>query len=177
MSSKSPLSAAKSSALSADGGRKRAAAHGREGNGKNGNGKAQKTAFSERDKKTLRDLVSLADRIVAAAQRSPRIVRLPSARSAETTPGKATAPAEAVSTHPTVRQLPATALNAGLAKPWQVLGRPMAAGVLAASLVLGVLIGNLSTVSPQLLPAFAEVIGFTDRDDLVRIALSEEVML
>jgi hypothetical protein len=120
---------------------------------------------------------ALADRIVAAAQRSPRIVRLPSLqRAAEPASAEVAAPVE-VSAHPLVRQLPATAVTAGPSKPWQVLSRPMAAGVLAASLVLGVLIGNLSTVSPQLLPALAEVIGFTDRDDLVRIALSEEVML
>jgi hypothetical protein len=120
----------------------------------------------------------LADRIVAAAQRSPRIVRLPGVqRTAEAAPAEAPAPVEGVTAHPTVRQLPVTAVDAGPTKPWHVLSRPMAAGVLAASLVLGVLIGNLSTVSHQLLPALAEVIGFTDRDDLVRIALSEEVML
>jgi hypothetical protein len=121
---------------------------------------------------------ALADRIVAAAQRSPRIVRLPSAqRAAEPAPGDAAAPVEVVSAHPTVRRLPATAVAAGQSRPWQVFSRPIAAGVLAASLVLGVLLGNLSTVSPQLLPALAEVVGFIDRDDLVRIALSEEVML
>jgi hypothetical protein len=50
-----------------------------------------------------------------------------------------------------------------------------AAGVLAASLIVGVLIGNAS-LPPQVLPALAEMAGFApDRADLVRIALFEEV--
>jgi hypothetical protein len=108
---------------------------------------------------------ALTERIVAAAQRSPRIVRLPIVpRVAE----EASA-GEAAS-------LPAPAVGRDRQRT-RLFSRQMgAAGVLAASLVVGVLIGNAS-LPPQLLPALAEMAGFTvDRDDLVRIALSEEVM-
>jgi hypothetical protein len=124
---------------------------------------------------------ALADRIVAAAQRSPRIVRLPGAqRVAE----DASAEEEAASGSPRAAAganaavVFAPAVAAGRGGRWGLLSRPTgAAGVLAASLVMGILIGNLNSLSPQLLPALAEMVGFTDRDDLVRIALSDEVTL
>jgi hypothetical protein len=108
---------------------------------------------------------ALAERIVAAAQRSPRIVRLPVApRVAE----EASAGEAAV--------LPAPAVGHGHRR-LRLFSRQMgAAGVLAASLMVGVVIGNAG-LPAQLLPALADMAGFTaDRDDLVRIALSEEVM-
>lgn len=108
---------------------------------------------------------ALAERIVAAAQRSPRIVRLPIVpRVAEEASAGEAAP------------LPAPAVGHGRGR-LRLFSRQMGAvGVLAASLVVGVVIGNAS-LPPQLLPALAEMAGFAaDRDDLVRIALSEEVM-
>jgi hypothetical protein len=50
-----------------------------------------------------------------------------------------------------------------------------AVGLLAASLAIGVVIGH-SNLSPQLLPALADITGLADHDDLVQIALSDEVM-
>jgi hypothetical protein len=108
--------------------------------------------------------VALVARIVAAAQRSPRIVPLPGAQPV----GKEAGPGKAA---------PRLAAPVGRGR-WQprLPSRQMgAAGVLAASLVMGVLIGNAG-LPPQVLPALAEMAGFAaDRDDLVRIALSEEV--
>ena len=108
---------------------------------------------------------ALAERIVAAAQRSPRIVRLPIApRVADEGSADEAVPSSAPAVGHDRRRL-------------RLFSRPMgAAGVLAASLVVGVVIGNAS-LPPQLLPALAELAGLAaDRDDLVRIALSEEVM-
>jgi hypothetical protein len=120
---------------------------------------------------------ALAERIVAAAQRSPRIVRLPNAQRLDATTAEEAARDEAAPGSPVALRVPQAA-SAGLGGRRRLLSRPMgAAGVLAASLVLGVLIGSGSSLPPQLLPALAEMAGFTDRDDLVKIALSEEITL
>jgi hypothetical protein len=121
---------------------------------------------------------ALAERIVAAAQRSPRIVRLPSAqRLSEETSAEEAAHDDAAPGRSVVPRVPAAA-SAGRGGRRGLLSRPMgAAGILAASLVLGVLIGSGNSLPPQLLPALAEMAGFGDRDDLVRIALSEEITL
>ncbi len=114
---------------------------------------------------------ALAERIIAAAQRSPRIVKLPSARRA------AVDTEEAQPVRPNV-----SAREGGggwESAPWRAwqLGREVAAaGLLAASLVMGVVIGNTSLPS-QLLPGLSDMAGLgLDRDDLVKVALSDEVM-
>jgi hypothetical protein len=111
--------------------------------------------------------VALAERIVVAAQRSPRIVPPPSAQRAaeEASPGEA-APRGAAHL-----QAPAAAHGRVL----RLFSRQMgAAGVLAASLVVGVVIGS-SSLPPQLLPALADMAGLgPDRDSLVKIALYDE---
>ncbi|HEX5958756.1 MAG TPA: hypothetical protein VFY92_08895 [Hyphomicrobiaceae bacterium] len=114
---------------------------------------------------------ALAERIIAAAQRSPRVVRLPGARPT---------PADAAQAQPVGP--PVSAQNDGGRQeraPWRAWwhGREVAAaGLLAASLVMGVVIGNTSLPS-QLLPGLSDMAGLiSDRDDLVKVALSDEVM-
>jgi len=107
----------------------------------------------------------LAERIVAAAQRSPRIVRLPgSARAAATR----SAPAE-------VAAGPDAAGHGH--RRLRLFSRELGAiGFLAASLAFGVLIGN-SSLPPQLLPALVDMAGLaSNRNGLVQIALNDEVM-
>lgn len=114
---------------------------------------------------TVQVEAALAERIVAAAQRSPRIVRLPGTQRI----GKEASPDEAA-------PLPAPAVGHGRGR-LRLSSRQMgAAGVLAASLVVGVLIGNAS-LPPQMLPALADLAGLgPGRDSLVKIALYEEDM-
>jgi hypothetical protein len=59
----------------------------------------------------------------------------------------------------------------------RLLSREMGAvGLLAASLVMGVVIGS-SSLPARILPALTDMTGIAaDRDDLIRIALYEEVM-
>jgi hypothetical protein len=113
---------------------------------------------------------ALAERIVAAAQRSPRIVRLPSAqRVAEEASGGDAHPREAA-------RLPAKVVARGRWRARLVSREVGAAGLLAASLVMGVVIGN-SSLPPQLLPALADMAGLgPDRDSLVKIAIYDEDM-
>jgi hypothetical protein len=113
--------------------------------------------------------VALAERIVAAAQRSPRIVRLPDAQQAaeEGPPGRVPL-REAAS--------PATSVAPGRWRSRLFSREVGAAGLLAASLMMGVAIGN-SSLPPQLLPALADLAGLgPGRDSLVKIALYEEDM-
>jgi hypothetical protein len=95
---------------------------------------------------------ALADRIVAAAQRSPRIVKLGGAR-----PAEPAAPAAA-----RARRLPLRFSSANVG----------AAALLVASLMIGVVIGRTDLLQ-QLLPGFA---GMADSapNDLRRIALADE---
>jgi hypothetical protein len=59
-------------------------------------------------------------------------------------------------------------------RPGLVMREAGAVGLLAASLVLGVVIGR-SGLPPQLLPALADIAGLGG-DSLMQIALSDEVM-
>jgi hypothetical protein len=108
---------------------------------------------------------ALAERIVAAAQRSPRMVKLPdSAPAAAGAPGRSAA------------MVPAVAVGKRRPAAWpRLLSRQAGAvGLLVASLVVGVLIGH-SKLPPEVLPALADMAGLSS-DDLVQIALSDEVM-
>src|SRR5262245_52400942 len=106
---------------------------------------------------------ALAERIVAAAQRSPRIVKLEDAR--PVAPGASPVQGAAV---PPV----ATASNR---RSWLLRKEARALGLLAASLVIGVVLGN-SELTPQLLPELADIAGLTsDSGGLVQVALSDEV--
>lgn len=113
--------------------------------------------------------LALAERIITAAQRSPRIVKLPpgEAVAARATPAKA---------RPAVSGPAAT--GRGRRRP-RLFSREAAGaiGFLAASLVFGVAIGN-SSLPPQLLPGLADMTDFAadDGNGLVQIALSDEVM-
>ena len=112
---------------------------------------------------------ALAERIVVAALRSPRMVKLPPSSEA------AAGPAEPV-------QAAAVPSAAGRSLPGlggrrlRLLSREAGAvGFLAASLVIGVVIGN-SSLPPEILPALADIAGLSsDGDELVQIALSDEV--
>lgn len=116
---------------------------------------------------------AVAERIVAAAQRSPRVVPLSGAhRLAEAaSPGDA-ALLLASTAGPSRRRQ--QSLSSSRWRP-RLLSREMgAAGLLAASLAMGVVIGN-STLPPQLLPALADMAGLgPSRDSLVKIAMFEE---
>jgi hypothetical protein len=102
---------------------------------------------------------ALAERIVAAAQRSPRMVKLP--RPDGVAPLRAMAlPAQ--TTGRRTRRLGLFSKEAG------------AVGFLAASLVFGVVIGR-SELPPQTLMALADMTGLGG-DSLLHIALSDEVM-
>jgi hypothetical protein len=103
----------------------------------------------------------LAERIVAAAQRSPRIVKLDDARPV------AAAPVQTVS-------MPVAA-TASPRRVWLLGRHARAVGLLAASLVIGVVLGS-SELTPQLLPELADITGFTsDSGGLIQVALSDEV--
>jgi hypothetical protein len=116
---------------------------------------------------TLAVEAALAERIVAAAQRSPRIVKLPAAAPVHGAAPVRTAamPGDAAGTDRRFR--------GGRVRLWS--RQAGAIGLLAASLAIGVVIGH-SNLSPQLLPALADMAGLADHDDLVQIALSDEVM-
>jgi hypothetical protein len=106
---------------------------------------------------------ALAERIVAAAQRSPRIVKLPGGQSAA---APAAGPAQAAA-------LPAV-VGDGRRRPRLLSREAGAVGVLAASLAFGVVIGSSGVVS-QILPALADVAGSSsDNLALVQIALSAD---
>jgi hypothetical protein len=115
---------------------------------------------------TLAVEAALAERIVAAAQRSPRIVKLPAAAPAADAPVQTAArPGDAAGRDRRFR--------GGRVRLWS--RQAGAVGLLAASLAIGVVIGH-SNLSPQLLPALADMAGLADHDDLMQIALSDEVM-
>jgi hypothetical protein len=106
---------------------------------------------------------ALVERIVAAAQRSPRIVKIEDSR-----PAVAGATSVQAAAPPVV-------VTPGSRRP-RLLGREArAVGFLAASLVIGVVLGN-SELTPQLLPELADMTGIaSDGGGLVQIALSDEV--
>jgi hypothetical protein len=107
---------------------------------------------------------ALAERIVAAAQRSPRIVKLEDARPAAA-PDATPVPTAAVPAIATAspRRLRLSGMEA------------RAVALLAASLVIGVVLGN-SGLTRQILPELADMAGLApDRGGLVQIALSDEV--
>jgi hypothetical protein len=110
---------------------------------------------------------ALAERIVAAAQRSPRMVKL--AGAAPATPAAAPVHAGA--------SLPVVAGNGPGRARLRLWSREAGAvGLLAASLVIGVVIGH-SKLPPQIVPALADMAGLSaESDELVQIALSDEVM-
>ncbi len=107
---------------------------------------------------------ALAERIVAAAQRSPRIVKLEDARPAAASDASAVLAAA----------VPAIA-TASPRRP-RLSGREArAVGRLVASLMIGVVLGN-SELTPQILPELADMAGLaSDRGGLVQVALSDEV--
>jgi hypothetical protein len=108
----------------------------------------------------------LTDRIVAAAQRSPRIVKIGGAPQVAP-PGSAEAQAA-----------PAPAASRrGPGRLRLLSGRVGAAGLLAASLMVGVVIG-LTKLPQQVLPVLADVSALApDRSNLRQIALTDEDMI
>ena len=101
---------------------------------------------------SLASEAALAERIVAGAQRSPRMVRLPE--------GAAPAPPAAVGEG---RVVPLPHVSRGGWRP--LLERPdvgRAAALFAASLAVGILIG-LANLPQQMLPALEGPGGFPDR--------------
>ncbi len=105
---------------------------------------------------------ALAERIVAAAQRSPRIVKLDEA------PPVAVAPASRTVALPVV-------VNTGPRRPRLLSRQAGAIGFLAACLFMGVAIGH-SELTPQLLPELADMADLaSDRGGLIQVALSDEV--
>jgi hypothetical protein len=96
---------------------------------------------------------ALADRIVAAAQRSPRIVKIGGLRAAETAEGSA-------------------ATRVAPIRPRHFGGRIGAAGLLVASLVLGVVIGRTG-LAQQVLPGLADIAGLGP-NNLTQVALYDE---
>jgi hypothetical protein len=113
---------------------------------------------------------ALAERIVAAALRSPRMVKLPPSSEA----AASAEPIRAAALPSTGAARPAAGRSS--AGRVRLLSREAGAvGFLAASLVIGVLIGH-TNLPPQILPALAEIAGLSsDGDELVQIALSDEV--
>jgi len=95
---------------------------------------------------------ALADRIVAAAERSPRIVKITGAR-----PAHSAAPA---------------AKGSGRAPVRLSSAKVGAAGLLVASLMIGVVIGRTS-LPEQLLPGLADI-SRSAPNDLMLIALADE---
>jgi hypothetical protein len=110
--------------------------------------------------------VALAERIVAAAQRSPRMVKLlDAALAARPAPVRTAADGEGSRSR----------FGLGATSRPRLPGRRAGVvGFLVASLVVGVLIGH-SKLPPEVLPALADMAGLSS-DDLVQIALSDEVM-
>jgi hypothetical protein len=112
---------------------------------------------------------ALAERIVAAALRSPRMVKLEGGKAAT---AEASAQGAAVP--------PVADASAPRPQP-QLRARPSsrtagAVGFLAASLAIGVVIGH-SSLSRQLVPELADLAWFpSDTGGLTQIALSDEVM-
>lgn len=106
---------------------------------------------------SLASEAALAERIVAAAQRSPRIVKIGGARPAAPDPLRAQAEG-----------------SAGPARPWLVGRRVGAAGLLVASLMFGLVIGRTS-LPQQVLPELAELTG--GAPNLERLVQQEEDML
>jgi hypothetical protein len=106
---------------------------------------------------------ALAERIVAAAQRSPRIVKLEESRPA----AAAAAPVQAAALPAVMRPGP---------RRMRLLGREArAVGFLAACLAIGVVLGD-SDLTPQVLPDLAAMTGLvSDGGGLVQVALSDEV--
>jgi hypothetical protein len=106
---------------------------------------------------------ALAERIVTAALRSPRMVKLPDPRPAD---GAGTEPVQ-------LARLPTVARERGRAEAprWRLSGRQAGAvGFLVASLFVGVVIGDI-------VPELADLAGLgSDRGGLVQVALSDEVM-
>jgi hypothetical protein len=109
---------------------------------------------------------ALAERIVAAAQRSPRMVKLLDAAPA----ASGTRPSEAA-------VAPVTAIRSGPPRRTRLLSREAGAvGFLVASLVVGVVIGN-SNLPREIVPELADLAGLTsEQSGLVQIALSDEVL-
>jgi hypothetical protein len=106
---------------------------------------------------------ALAARIVAAAQRSPRIVKSRPAAVAAVS----RAPVQAVA-------LPAPA-RPGTRRGQLLSQRARALGFLAACIAIGVVLGD-SDLTPQFLPELASMTGLAPDDSgLVQIALSDEV--
>ena len=97
---------------------------------------------------------ALADRIVAAAQRSPRIVKIGGAP-----PAQPAAPAAA---------------GSGRLRPRYTSARVGAAGLLVASLMFGVVIGRTG-LPQQLLPELAQMAG-SATNDFKLIAMADEDM-
>jgi hypothetical protein len=109
---------------------------------------------------------ALAARIVAAAQRSPRIVKLEESRPAALA-AVSRAPVQAVALRAPAR--PGTRRGQLLSQ------RARALGFLAACLAIGVVLGD-SDLTPQFLPELASMTGLAPDDSgLVQIALSDEV--
>jgi len=110
---------------------------------------------------------ALAERIVAAAQRSPRIVKLEESRPAAATAAGAT-PVEVAAMPVAVRSAPR---RMGLLLSRQA----RAVGFLAACLAIGIVLGD-SDLTPQLLPELVDMTGLSaDSSGLVQVALSDEV--
>lgn len=108
---------------------------------------------------------ALAERIVAAAQRSPRMVKLLDARPA--VPG-ARSPEAAVT--------PPAAIRSGPRRMRLLSREAGAVGFLVASLVVGVVIGN-TNLPRQIVPELADFAGLSsEHGGLVQIALSDEVL-
>ena len=106
---------------------------------------------------------ALGDRIVAAAQRSPRIVKTVGAPRAA-----ASARAEAAAS-------PAPTWSASL-RPRLLSSKVGSIGLLVASLVAGVVIG-LSNLPQQVLPVLADIAGAApDRYNLAQVDLLDEDM-
>jgi hypothetical protein len=101
---------------------------------------------------------ALAERIVAAAQRSPRIVTIGGAGP------------------PRVEKAPGLpAVRAAATRPPLLHRKVGAAGLLVASLMFGVVIGRTS-LPQQVLPELAELAGLSS-DNLSRLAQQEEDLL
>jgi hypothetical protein len=108
---------------------------------------------------------ALAERIVAAAQRSPRMVKLLDAAPA----ASGTRPSEAT-------VAPVTAIRSPPRRTRLLSREAGAVGFLVASLVVGVVIGN-SNLPREIAPELADLAGLTsEHSGLVQIALSDEVL-
>lgn len=109
---------------------------------------------------------ALAERIVAAAQRSPRIVKLEESRPAAVA---------AVGDAPVQAAAPPAGIRPASRRAQLLSRHARAVGFLAACLAIGVVLGE-SDLTPQLLPELADMTGLSaDDNGLVQIALSDEV--